>query len=532
MKRLATFVVVAMLLPVGAAAQTGRTPTAPPAPPAPPAPLVPVTPSIPQVPPAAPVVVYTPSPDDVELVRRGAYVTRIDTEQAREIAERAREAAAQAVARIDMDAIREQARAAADSARMAADTMRQFEIHPEFGDFDLRMPHFEYDMQQMAVMGRMDQSDNGSYSSGLGAIQNGQFDRAVTSFDRVIAQKGTRTDAALYWKAYALYKLGKTDDAIGAIAMLRRDYPQSAYLNDARVLEADARKSNGQAIDPAEEANNIQIKLLAIQGVMNADPARGIPLIEGVLAGTNSLSVKKRAIYLLALSDDARAHQILLKYAKGAGNPDLQAEAIRYLASRRDKQTTDAELKEIYAASKDTMVKSQIISAYASSRNKDALLTIAGDTGAPITLRQSAVRNLNDLAAPQDLWTLYQKEQDKDLRLQMVSVFGAMGAIDQLQQVIKIEKEPEVRRSAIRRLGSQKSERTGQMLVDLYGTETDKDNRKSVISALGSQNNAEGLVAVAKKETSLDLKREIVAKLSDMAPKSKAAADYLMEIIK
>ena len=53
-----------------------------------------------------------------------------------------------------------------------------------------------------------------------------------------------------------------------------------------------------------------------------------------------------------------------------------------------------------------------------------------------------------------------------------------------------------------------------------------------MISALASQNNAEGLVAVAKKETSLDLKRDIVAKLSEMAPKSKAAADYLMEIIK
>ena len=55
---------------------------------------------------------------------------------------------------------------------------------------------------------------------------------------------------------------------------------------------------------------------------------------------------------------------------------------------------------------------------------------------------------------------------------------------------------------------------------------------RTIITALGAQNNAEGLVAIARKESSLPLKTEIVRQLSDMAPKSKVAADYLMEIIK
>ena len=54
-----------------------------------------------------------------------------------------------------------------------------------------------------------------------------------------------------------------------------------------------------------------------------------------------------------------------------------------------------------------------------------------------------------------------------------------------------------------------------------------------MISALGNQNNAEGLVAIARKETKdLELKREIVRRLAEMAPTSKVAADYLMEVIK
>ncbi len=41
-----------------------------------------------------------------------------------------------------------------------------------------------------------------------------------------------------------------------------------------------------------------------------------------------------------------------------------------------------------------------------------------------------------------------------------------MGAVDQLTQILKTEKDPDVRRQAIRSLGGQKT--TTQMLVDLY----------------------------------------------------------------
>jgi hypothetical protein len=114
----------------------------------------------------------------------------------------------------------------------------------------------------------------------------------------------------------------------------------------------------------------------------------------------------------------------------------------------------------------------------------------------------------------------------------MISVLASMNAATELAQVVKTEKEPRVRLRALRLLGSQPREATGQMLVDLYGAETDATARRAVIAAMRSQQNADGLVALARKETSLDLKREIVTALSDMAPKNKVAADYLLEMIK
>jgi HEAT repeat protein len=275
-----------------------------------------------------------------------------------------------------------------------------------------------------------------------------------------------------------------------------------------------------------------QIKILAIQGIQRSNPEGAIPLLEGVLQATNSLQVKRRALYVLALSDQPRARQILLNYAKGAGNPDLQMEAIKYVAANREHPTISADLRQIYESTDDQSVRMAVISAYRSSGNKEALIQLVQATSQPIVIRQQAVSGLRGIATPQDLWAIYQKETNRDLRLQMVSAFGSMGAIEQLTQIARSEQDAAIRQRAIRSLGGREAADTGETLVTLYGASADVDTRKAVISALASQDNAEGLVAIARKEASLELKTEIVSKLSSMASKSKVAADYLLEIIK
>src|SRR6185295_10068080 len=47
------------------------------------------------------------------------------------------------------------------------------------------------------------------YDEGREAIEEGKYDRAVDRFNKLIDLKTNRTDAALYWKAYSLAKLGQ-----------------------------------------------------------------------------------------------------------------------------------------------------------------------------------------------------------------------------------------------------------------------------------------------------------------------------------
>ncbi len=307
--------------------------------------------------------------------------------------------------------------------------------------------NFAFQMRGPTVIVRGRAQDD-LYNSGLSFLQRRQYDQAVTRLDQVIAQKGTHADGALYWKAYAEYKLGRTADALAALNELRQQYGQSRYLSDARVLEADVRKSSGQPLNA--NADDDEIKLLAIQGVQNSNPDGAIPLLEGVLKATNSLQVKKRALFVLAQNDQPAAHQLLISYAKGSGNPDLQLEAIRYLVDRR-RQTTGAELNEIYNATQDVEVRRAVLDALISSRDRPALLKIVGSDSSP-DIKRRAISGLgsNGLMAPQELMDLYRKEQDSGLRMTIVRAMGSMGAADQLTQVIKTETIPP---SASRRFG-------------------------------------------------------------------------------
>jgi hypothetical protein len=392
-----------------------------------------------------------------------------------------------------------------------------------------RLAPVGFDFQDSRFAGL--QSD--SYISGKELLNQSKYQDAIIRFDRVIAQKSTNADGALYWKSYAQFKLGKSEDALATITQLRRDHGQSAYLADAKVLEADVRRMAGQAPNPSA-LDDDELKLLALQGLMRTDPEKTIPQIESALRATNSLRYKKNALYLLALSTQPRAREILLSYAKGAGNPDLQLEAIRYLVANRDKQqTTAAQLMQIYQSTQDSQVKMAVLNALKNSGDQTNLIAIASSGQTPIAVRQAAIGNLASAnVSPTELWALYEKETNRELKMQLVGVFGSIQAVDQLNRIARTEKDLEVRRSAVRALGRIKTEKTGQMLVDLYGAEQDADTRRVVISSLANQANAEALVAIARKETTLPLKTEIVRKLSDLAPKSKVAADYLMEIIK
>ena len=87
--------------------------------------------------------------------------------------------------------------------------------------------------------------DDAMYQNGLKFIDNHQYDLALSEFNNVVARAGVRAEGALYWKAYVLDKLGRVADAQAAIDTLRKTYPNSRWLDDAKALELEVKQSKG-----------------------------------------------------------------------------------------------------------------------------------------------------------------------------------------------------------------------------------------------------------------------------------------------
>src|SRR5438105_5780882 len=65
------------------------------------------------------------------------------------------------------------------------------------------------------------------YEQGRDAIEEGKYDRAIDRFNRLIDLKTSRTDAALYWKAYSQSKLGQRADALATLGDLQKQFAAS-----------------------------------------------------------------------------------------------------------------------------------------------------------------------------------------------------------------------------------------------------------------------------------------------------------------
>jgi hypothetical protein len=511
------------------------------APPAPPvAPRAAVAPApqaapVPPVPPATPQA--APSPMRVILeppVQDGMF--QIDRDQIREMAEQAREAASQQARELSEQA-REQAREmAAQDREMAAQVREQAQQARE------QVRNFNFDFQpfqspqpgpmvqlrggpQMA--GLKGRNDNTLYGRGLTSLDDHHYDQALDDFTEVVNRGGPKADGALYWKAYALNKLGRRDEAVAAIAQLRTTYASSHWIGDAKELELEVQQASGKPVSPENEADD-DLKLMALNGLSQSDPERTYPLIEKLLKGPASPKLKKKAIYVLATNSSPHAQQLLEQIARGNGNPDLQMTAISYMVENKQQPNRSQVLMEIYASSSDPAVKREILNAFRNSRDYDHLLQIARTDRTD--LRQTALAGLGDKSGNAELWQLFQGETSPEARIQIIESMGSNGNTEKLTEVARTDKDPKVRIAAIRVLRSYRAVNMQDTMVSLYASEQDPQVKRNIVMQLAGERAAKALVDIYHKETDPKLKLEIVTRLRDMH--TPEANELFLEILK
>ncbi|PYJ81975.1 MAG: hypothetical protein DME22_19950 [Verrucomicrobia bacterium] len=341
------------------------------------------------------------------------------------------------------------------------------------------------------------------YEKGTRALDKRQYEDAAKLFDELIQKGGDRVEGAHYWKAYAEYKQGQFKEALATYESFVKGFPQSRWMNDARQLAVEIQQAEGRPVKPEDQADE-ELQLMALNGLMHADPERAWPLLQKLLESSRPLKIKEQALFVLSQSGSDKAREVLASFARGQANPDLQLKSLEYLALFGGKESRQT-LEEVYKSSDDKTIKRSILGFFMIGGDRDRLLAAA------------------------------KGEKDADLRGEAIGQLGVLGARDQLSEMYQAESEEKVKRkilearSAIEKIGLMGSPKTADALVKMYANEIDKNIRRKVIEALFMQGNAKAIVEIARKETDPELKKKAVEQLSIM--NSKEGAEFFEEIL-
>jgi len=445
----------------------------------------------------------------------------------------------------------EAARRMAEDARFQADEMRfefknninvdvqaQIEMAKEMASqsrFDMAFGKtmttpFAFAPQPMVNKGRLMGMDESSlYQRGTSALDARRWEDAVEYFNQAAIKGGSRTEGALYWKAYALNQLNKGSEAETALTELQTKHSGSRWADDAKALALQIKQQAGRPVSPEDQTDE-EMKILAINGIMNSDPERGYPLLEGIIKGTASPKVKRNALFVLAQSSSPKAQALLEQVARGGSNPDIQIKAIQYMGERR--RNNGQTLSEIYAASNDTEVKRAILSAYSVQNDRDRLVAAARNEK-NMDLKKMAYRKLGEIQGNAELWQLYQSETTPEGKKTILEYMHNNGDPVKLLNVVRDETDLDVRRTALRILSQYRAGSSSDALVQIYNAPNqDQQIKQSILNSLANQRNATALIAMARAEKDPKMKLKIVEHISNMAARSKEAADYLTELLK
>lgn len=362
------------------------------------------------------------------------------------------------------------------------------------------------------------------YDDGRGFLDEGDYGDAAKKFTELAQLAGPQTDAALYWKAYADNRLGKRDEAMASIADLKKRFPQSRWKKDAEALEIEMRQSTGHPVNPDSQSDD-DLKILALQGIMNNDPSKGIPALQKYLAGSANPKDKSKALFLLVQTGSPQAQEMLATIARGQSNPELQRKAVEYLGMTGGKNSGKL-LGEIYSGTSDIELKRTVLRSFMMSNNTEQVLALAkSETNE--TLKRDAIRQLGMMGDKADLQNLYQSETSTDTKKEILQALFLCGDSARLSELALSEKNPELRQAAIRNLGLLGAK--DPALQAIYAKESDRSVKEEIMEAYFLGGNASALVAVAKTEKDPELRKFAVSKLSMM--NSKEGNDYLIELL-
>lgn len=395
-------------------------------------------------------------------------------------------------------------------------------------------------------------------------LNRGEYRRAVELFQSFEQRYPTSryVPTALYWQAFALYRVGVQQDLRRALEVLERQrerYPNAAKEEEVAALytrvagalaargdaAAAARVRAGAAQTPqACDREELGVRAEALKALVQADPSGARAVLARVLTRRDECSaqLRRQAVYLLAREGGDGITAELLSVARSDPDDDVRRDAISQIARLPGEDASRA-LQELFASTEDEKTQRAILNALARHDSESArqfVRRMIDREDLSESLRAEAIRSFyghrvvraGGLLRPDPrkgaalsdadatfLRGLYGRATSRSIKSAILETMARAGGTANdawLMDIVRNQNEDlRYRTAALSRL--RRSDVAIAELASLYDALTERDLRASIISALAAREEpaaTDKLIEIARSGTDPSLRRHAISALA------------------
>jgi HEAT repeat protein len=367
----------------------------------------------------------------------------------------------------------------------------------------------------------------------------------------------------MYWRAFALYRVGTSPDLEQALQVLdaqRQQYPDAVQDPDVaglttRVLGALASRGNNAAATRLREhqqgagtcdKEDMEVRAEALSALVQSDPASAAPVLRRTLARRDECSapLRRRAVYLLGREGVGGTAEDLVEAARNDPDRSVRSDALSRLAQMPGDGPV-RQLEVLLATGTDERTQRAALNALRHSEHPDAaaiLRRAVQREDLPEQVRADAIRSLarrsrtqvyvvrpgesgkrSDATLSAEDMTLlrglYERTTSRVIRSAiletMASASGPEGDAWLASIVRDQNQELRYRSAALGRL--RRSDVALEELTRLYDTLSERELRGEVIRILGQRSEpaaTDKLIDIAKTGTDPVIRRAAISALT------------------
>jgi TolA-binding protein len=411
------------------------------------------------------------------------------------------------------------------------------------------------------------------YKAAREQLNRGDYRTAVKSFAQIVQRypKSTYAGDAMYWQAYANYRIGETAQLKEAARLLgeqRRLYPRAATRGDADALlvringelaksgdapsaEAIAQQARGAAQQPCSRSgdDDDDERTAALNALLQMNAERALPIIKAVLAKRDACSagLREKAVFLLSQKRSSETEDIMLDVVKNDPSREVRKKAVFWLGQVNTDRAAAALEQMLSSNTMDQEMREQAVFALMqqrSARGQAAVRTIAQDPNAPEGLREKAVFWIGQQRSPENaaflrglfdkLASAPQGSSAETIRQKILFSLSQMRGEGNDKWLMEVAADPkhsvETRKQAIFSAG-QNGVSTAELSA-LYPKLTDRELKGQLIWVMSEKRDpgaADRLMQIAKSDPDREMRKKAIFWLGQS--NDPRAKDFLIEII-